>query len=197
MTTDLPFTRGETWYNGAHIDTSNLGGVNIEGKEYDSQPNAPDDTNQFDPSGRPITLKVVRNRSGISLKPGLLAHFDISGTYPLETGVDGYTDAAVDLVAGVIDEFLPPAGVPPNDLCYLVIRGPSLVQTPASGSIAISVGSTLVPAAGTSRTSADSGFATKVEATETVADNRAQVGRAGAACTTVSTQVPVVVHINF
>lgn len=137
--------------------------MNLEGKEFVFEPNSQDDFGaQYsaaygpDPNGRPIRVKVVRNRSGIYLKGGLLAHYDEGGTFTfgantvgpfnLETGVDGYTFQLSDRPACVIDEFLPPAGVAPWDLFHIVIDGPSRVtNTHTPGSFV--PGKRLVPAA--------------------------------------------------
>jgi hypothetical protein len=60
--------------------------------------------------------------------------------------VDGYTYQLSDRPAGVIDEFLSPAGVAPWDLFYIVIDGPALVtNTHTPGSFV--PGKRLVPAA--------------------------------------------------
>jgi hypothetical protein len=149
-----PFARGETWYNGGTIDPTDnttLGGVNIEGKEYVFEVNAQDQSTGFptnqDISGRPVRVKVARNTSGVNLKGARLAHFQAASTAssPYETRVDGYCTAVGDRPAGVIDEYLPPAGVVPNDLFYLVIDGPSQV-TNVTGAVTFNVGDTLVPA---------------------------------------------------
>src|SRR4051794_5355755 len=109
-----PFARGETYYNGGTIDQSDLGGANLEGKEYVFEVNAPDDPTKSDPSGRPVRVRVVRNKSGQNLKPARIAVFKAADPY--ETQVDGYAFAVSDRPAGVIDEFLPSAGVPDGDL---------------------------------------------------------------------------------
>ena len=159
-----PFARGETYYNGGTIDPNDplgIGGVNLEGKEFVFEPNSQDQASGYpassDPNGRPIRVKVVRNRSGINLKGGLIAHWDSGGTYTygtntvgpfnLETGVDGYTYQLADRPAGIIDEYLPPAGVVPWDLFYLVIDGPTKVTNQHAVPIVATPGLRLVPAA--------------------------------------------------
>lgn len=140
-----PFARGETYYNGGTIDTTNLGGPNLEGREYTFEVNAPDDPAGTDTSGRQVRVKVVRNVSGVNLKGARLAHFSAASTAPYETQVDGYTILPGDRPAGVIDEFLPPAGVPNNDLFYLVISGPTSV-TNTTTATTFAIGDRLVPA---------------------------------------------------
>ena len=85
---ETPLARGETYYNGETIDSNNLGGVNLEGKEFVFEVNAPDDYAATDPSGRQVRVKVVRNRSGVNLKPARIAHFNPADPY--ECSVDGY-----------------------------------------------------------------------------------------------------------
>lgn len=168
-----PFARGETWYGlnpNPPIDaTSNatLGGVNYEGKEYVFEANSQDEgaaspATQED-TGRSIRVRCVRNVSGIALKPGRLAHY--AATDPYETRIDGYTFATTDRPAGVVDEFLPAAGVPNNDLFYIVIDGPTKVtQLSVSASVLV-IADRLVPGAGTSATTNDAGRVVKQDVT--------------------------------
>lgn len=202
-----PFARGETWY-GLNpnppidaTDNSTLGGVNLEGKEYVFEANSQDEgqaspvTNED--TGRSVRVRVVRNKSGVALKPGRLAHYAL--TDPYETRVDGYTFALGDRPAGVVDEFLPAAGVPNNDLFYLVVDGPTKVkQLSASASILL-LGSVLVPGAGTSATNDDAGRVALQDltgATATLGNNiQNQVGYAGVANNSVEDALIVaVVH---
>ena len=165
-----PFARGETYANGnmeilnAATGPFGLGGVNLEGKEFVFEPNSQDDTGTSynslgsDPNGRPIRVKVVRNASTINLKPRRLARYQLATAgINLETRVDGYTASLADVPAGMIDEFLPAAGVPPQDLFYLVIAGPSIGTSLTTGTVAINHGDRLVPGAGTSNITADAG----------------------------------------
>jgi len=66
-----------------------------------------------------------------------VAAFDSTGTtnYTYGNDVGGY--AAVGNVGGVVDEFLPAAGVPINALFWLVMEGPSLVQADNASTFAI------------------------------------------------------------
>ncbi len=141
------FERGETYNNGGTIDLVNVGGVNLEGKEYLFEVNPPDDPTQSDTSGRSVRVKVVRNVSGVALKPGRLARFSAASTAPYETQVDGYATVLTDRPAGVIDEFLPAAGVPANDLFYIVVSGPTKVVQGATTQSNVAIGDRLVPVA--------------------------------------------------
>ena len=150
-----PFARGETYYNGGTIDLTNLGGINLEGKVFTFEPNSQDNYSgtysnaSTDPSGRAVRCKVVRNTSGGNIKPGRVCRFSAASTNngPLGTSVDGYATTTTDLLAGVSDEFLPSAGVPTNDLFYVVIEGPTQVTQGATTAANLAIGSRLVPAA--------------------------------------------------
>jgi hypothetical protein len=142
-----PFDRGATYYNGGTIDANNLGGLNLEGKIWEFE-----DVDyslgtvgaKAARSGRLIKCMCVRNVSGINLLPKRLAQLQT-------TGADGRY--ALGRVAGYattggqrsypIDEFLPAAGVPNNDLFWLVVEGPAMVITDLAGAAnnVISVGS--------------------------------------------------------
>lgn len=196
-----PFARGETYYNGGPIDSTNLGGTNLEGKEFTMEVNDQDDPLGSDPSGRPIRVKVVRNRSGQNLKGARVAHFSAASTAPYETGVDGYTFAEGDRPAGIIDEFLPPAGVVANDLFYLVTEGPSKVtNTSTPGTFAI--GQRIVPAIAGATVGDD--LAGRVApqvltgATQLLADEVLNiVGFAGAADSTLNDPFAAVVKLGW
>jgi hypothetical protein len=190
-----PFARGETYANGGEIDANNLGGVNLEGKEFIFEVNAPNDPSGADPSGRPIHVRVVRNASGVNLKPRRVVRYKAAD--PLETQVDGYVSALADRPAGVVDEFLPAAGVPANDLFYIVIDGPTELTQPATHA-SLAIGDRLVPAAGTSATNDDAGRVAKQDltgATATLANNIQNViGYAGQAHNVTNGTFKAVVH---
>jgi hypothetical protein len=154
-----PFARGETYFNdptaaaNAPNDPLGLGGINLEGKEFVFEPDSPaaESSNPAlgnDPSGRLVRVKVVRNVSPVNLKPARIAHFQAASTAGLvyETRIDGYCFAAGDRPAGVIDEYLPAAGVPPNDLFYVVIDGPTSVTNQTAAPVTTAIGSRIVPA---------------------------------------------------
>lgn len=82
-------------------------------------------------SGGEVTCRLVRNDSGIALLPGRVAIWKAGA---VGRKVDGYLaeDALVStrlaLPAGIVDEFLPAAGVADDDYFWLVVRGPALVK---------------------------------------------------------------------
>lgn len=184
------FARGESFYNGGSITTTaaDLGGQNLEGREYEFEPNSQaQETGPYkstvgvDPSGRPIRVKAVRNVSGANLKPKRVVKFQAVSTAslsttPYEGRVDGYVTSVSDRPAGVVDEFLPSAGVPNNDVFYIVIDGPTVV-TQAAGSIAtaLNVGDRVVAATAGTTSTDDAGGRVVLQdltgATSTLANN--------------------------
>lgn len=193
-----PFARGETYYNGGTIDSSNLGGSNLEGKEFVFEVNAPDDPSGADPSGRPVRVRVVRNVSGQALKGGRISVYKAADPY--ECQVDGYAFAVGDRPAGVIDEFLPPAGVPNNDLFYIVVDGPTQVTQPHTSNSSFAIGDVLVPTAGGAASKTDDlgGRVLKQDLTGTAAtlggNIQNAIGYAGEANNAVDAKIKAVVH---
>lgn len=82
-------------------------------------------------SGGEVTALLVRNASGIALTPGRTV---VWKTTKQGRQVDGYTSVdQSEIVAGVVDEWLPSTGVATNDLFWLVIKGPSNVKKALNG----------------------------------------------------------------
>jgi len=81
-------------------------------------------------SNRWVTCVLVRNMSGGALLPGYVVTWK-SGYRGLQ--VDGYARTTGQAAAGVVDEFLPAAGVPDKDLFWLVVKGPVLMKTALEG----------------------------------------------------------------
>src|SRR5690348_2512841 len=75
-----PFQRGETFYNGGTIDPNDLGGVNLEGKEFEFE----DDQRG---TGHRIRVRVVRNVSAGPILPKRLVTFQAAN---FGRRVDGY-----------------------------------------------------------------------------------------------------------
>jgi hypothetical protein len=79
-------------------------------------------------SNRPVTCIAVRNTSGAALLPGAVVKFKASA---ILDEVDGAAATATGLI-GVVDEYLPAAGVANNDIFWLVVSGPTAITTSAS-----------------------------------------------------------------
>lgn len=192
-----PFDRGHTYYDGETIDTNNLGGENLEGKEWvfeDVNPNT-----GVARTGRSVRCRIVRNASGINLLPKRIAQLDTTtaGNYP------GTALGYVNTTAGEgfpIDEYLPSAGVPNGDLFWIVIDGPAVVTTAVEADLTnvIAIGgwvvgvtaaaSTHVTTAGRVMRAATTGATNVLRQT---IQNR--IGRAMSAKTTANTNVDLLI----
>jgi hypothetical protein len=80
-------------------------------------------------SNRPVTCIAVRNTSGTVLLPGTVVKFKKAA---ILDEVDGPAAAATDAPLGVVDEYLPAAGVANNDVFWLVVSGPTAITTAAT-----------------------------------------------------------------
>lgn len=125
-----PFERGQTFYGGGTIDSNNLD-PSLEGKEW-----VFDDLDltvtgaKTKRSGKKVRCRCVRNVGAAALLPKRLVSFVAGTTYGKR--VDGYADTTAE-EAYPVDEFLPAAGVPVNDLFWIVVEGPATVLTDLAG----------------------------------------------------------------
>lgn len=153
-------------------------------------------------SKRRTLLRLVKNSSGINLKPGRLVRFK-DATSGCE--VDGYTHAIGQGDYGVVDEFLPSAGVRNKDCFYVAVRGPTevITNTAADATNVIPLGSLVMAAtAASSQNDTNAGRVSVVSfadpSTAGIAlqnHNNAMnaVGRAQSAKTTGNTDVRILV----
>jgi hypothetical protein len=74
-------------------------------------------------SNRTVECIAVKNASGSALVPGAVAKFKDAA---ILTEVDGLATTSTALM-GVVDEYLPSAGVADGEVFWLVVRGPSTV----------------------------------------------------------------------
>ena len=120
-----PWLRGESYYNGGTIDTNDLGGENLEGKEWVFEDTNP--TTGAVRTGEYVRCRVVRNSAAAALLPKRLVSFELSGA-KYGCRVDGY--ARTTACEGYpLDEYLPTAGLPVGDLGYIVVDGPAVLLT--------------------------------------------------------------------
>lgn len=141
-----PFLRGETFYNGATIDSNNLGGTELEGCtfEFDDTDNSVQGVRPKR-SNRKVLCQIIRNVSTAVLLPKRLATASLtSGVYGCRA--DGMADVLAEDCLGVVDEWLPAAGAAVNDLLWVVIKGPTLCTTFATGGIGFAVGERVIAA---------------------------------------------------
>lgn len=138
-----PFDVGQTYYGGATIDTTDqTSGENLVGKEWVfededySQGYAQGGAAKPIRSGKKVVRRVVRNASGTTLYAKRLVQF-CAGTNGVTGTVAGdrfgcWMAGNQNVSAGPcypVDEFVGAAGVPPNDLFYIVVQGPCRIQS--------------------------------------------------------------------
>ena len=165
-----PFARGETYFNGDIIDTSDLtqlGGEILEGRHYVFE-------DSIHLTGAEVTVKVVRNMSATPVMPGQLLLPTTVGSYTgisWPTGTTGLPDEPLTWAPGdyigrvnglsgtagpaelvyIADEILPGNGVPQYDLFYVVVDGPVAVDMVWPNPV-VTVGEHIVSAVTTSAT---------------------------------------------
>ena len=80
-------------------------------------------------SNMKVTCPLVKNTDATALLPSLLVTYE-AGSFGLE--VDDYA-AATDQPAGMVDEYLPAAGVPAGSWFWIVQKGPTKGTDSGSG----------------------------------------------------------------
>ena len=130
----LPFPVGSTFLNGVTYDSNDPQGASYEGREYiveDINYDASTAGTRTLRTNRLRRLRVVKNVGAAALLPKRTVSFYVSGTnYGAQ--VDGYTDTTAER-GYPVDEWLPAAGCPVNDWCYVVVDGPATCLTPLAG----------------------------------------------------------------
>lgn len=184
LTADPGFPRGSVlgilWkaYDAENGDGSNVLGVRKEFLDTNPQTGVLN-------SNRGVECICVKNTSGSALLPGQVAKFKLAPTAGAGwTGIIGEVDGtagASDKLVGVVDEYLPAAGVANGEVFWLVVRGPSTVRkTSGASGNAVAAGDTL-------STTATSGSAY-------TGTTNTQVGYAIQAAATTDTTVRVLVR---
>ena len=147
MTSDPGFGRGQTLgvtvklYEAENGDGSTVIGTRKEFRDEDPK------TGQLF-SNRPVECIAVKNKTGSALLPGAVVRFKAAATSgQFSGGILGEVDAtatASDVLLGVVDEYLPAAGVAADEVFWLVTRGPSTVTKTATS---VSAGAAYGPSA--------------------------------------------------
>jgi ketosteroid isomerase-like protein len=112
--------------------TTYAGTVQLEGQSQEFRNDDPAATAATGPKlrdGQTVTCRLVRNASGVALLPKRVVTW--TAAYRGRR-VAGYCRVDAEEVAGVVDEHLPAAGCPTDDLFWLCVDGPHLVTMPAS-----------------------------------------------------------------
>ena len=121
-----PFPLGSTYYNGAtppttFTDTT----VSMEGIVRVFENRSPTAPISLRHAGH-LECMLVRNTSGIALLPGQAVIWASGYTHQR---VDGLVCTTAGEVAGIVDDSLPAAGVPDDDLFWLIRKGKCLAYT--------------------------------------------------------------------
>lgn len=151
-------------------------------------------------SNRDVICRLVRNVSDIALREKRLVTWaaDYWGKR-----VDGYArlNNAAN-VAGVVDEFLS-AGIPANDMGWIVVNGPTLVKTPlgADATNVFEQGTPLLALTAATSQATTAGRVQPYYSTSSVTDAQAQmqgvIGVALSAKTTGNTNVDILCDIQI
>lgn len=127
LTADPGFARGQVlgilWkaYDADNGDGSNVVGTRKVFRDENPKTGALN-------SNRTVECIAVKNTSGSALIPGAVAKFKDAA---ILSEVDGLATTSTALM-GVVDEYLPTAGVPDGEIFWLVVSGPSTVTKTAT-----------------------------------------------------------------
>ena len=218
---DQPFERGSTWYNGEFIPNFSTitltadnmpGGWNLEGKEYefeDGSSGAGVEDKGYN-TGFYVKVRRVRNASAVNILPGQLCtltttYVDGTTVIPLGRAVGGVCHTLAQGPVYPADEFLPPAGVPPGDLFYIVVEGPCLLKLAATGNVATTAGQKVVSSTDANSTGPSAGCVVPQSIAETTdVDNVANasqiqnaIGRAMSQASSNATATGILVDIGW
>lgn len=190
----IPFARGETGYSGDTIESpvtrfaQQLGQV----RGFDDwNPNL----NVVNTNLQVVCI-LLRNLTGGALLPSQAVLF--SATTPSTgTGATVTQTGTQNVFFGIVDEYLPAAGVPNNDVFWLVIKGPTTaLMTTVSG--AKTAGQLAVWASGTDNGKLD--FTPTTAATAIIGQNQATYGQNAftlGAIANGATSARVILNRNF
>ena len=140
---DPPFGLGQTWFSLGPSETlknDSYHGIQSNSAAYgDNFTGAVKEFTDVNPitgqvrSNRRKVCIAVRNTSAAALLPKRVVRLAGTGT-ALFGAADGYALVANDALVGVVDEFLPAAGVAVNDVFWVTVDGPTEVSAALSGS---------------------------------------------------------------
>ena len=152
-------------------------------------------------SGGDRITRVVRNAGVVNLLPKRLVGW--ASGYRLNR-VDHYCATTADpTVAGVVDEYFPPTGVPVGQLFNLSVKGPTLLKTSTAGDASgtIPLDTVLVAKTANGTTDADAGHPAPQDLSGATALLGAQIqyriGRALSAMTSGQTSADMLVDLEL
>lgn len=148
-----PFGRGE-FFDPLATDIGTVGASIVQalGREWDFQ-----DINLLDTtfpangpkpirSGHDVTVRLMKNNSGVILPPKRIIYYDRDNP-GLASGLAAV--AQLGVYKGIVDEYVPAAGVPVGAYFWMVTEGRSLCVTSAAVSdVSITSGMNIAPATG-------------------------------------------------
>jgi hypothetical protein len=203
-----PFNRGETFYNGTTIVAATQDPLQLIGHEWVFEDIIWNLAGQVGAkqlrTQRPVTCRVVKNVSGINLLPARAVNMTTIGTdgRTFENSVDGYSTTTAAFVGGVVDEWLPAAGVVANDFFYIVTKGPTgiLMDLAAGATDVFTVGMVVVALTAATSQATTAGRIAPQDLTGATAPlgNQVQnaIGRALSAATTSNTNTQLLVDVR-
>jgi len=152
-------------------------------------------------SNRVKTCVAVRNTSGGALLPKRVVTFDVAaGGLAGFTETKGYSAVTNEERVGVVDEYLPAAGVAANDVYWVTVEGPTEMAVALSGSD-VAVGDRLAAITAATSGATTAGRVTKsgvAAATTGAGDNSLGVlGRACSAGATTGSSVLAIVKTRY
>lgn len=157
LMTDPGFGRGHT----LGVDNPEQG-TSVTGTQKTFTDSDPRTTNasQFY-SNRAVTCLAMRNVSGAAVAPGTVVSFTA------EDPLNSFDSAAADAtgLSGIVDEYLPATGVADQDVCWVVVSGPTAIATAATDLVA---GDELAIATGAVAAGSDGIFALAATDTDTM-----------------------------
>ena len=144
-----------------------------------------------------VVCVLVRNASGRTLLPKMAVRWKDG---QLGKQVDGFSAVESGPVAGIVDEYLPSAGVAANDLFWIAVKGPSLcLKSVDSNTIAYGDWVTAITAAATT-TSTTAGrikaVAATSESTTTLSHALNRIGQAMSTSNTSGVSTDFRVYVN-
>jgi hypothetical protein len=139
---DPPFGLGQTWFSlGANesIKNDSYHGIQSNASYGDNFTGVTKEFTDVNPvtgqvrTNRRKVCVCVKNTSGVPLLPKRVVAFNTAAG-KLFSEVNGYSSVTNEERVGVVDEWLPAAGVTANDIFWLTVDGPTEVSAALSGS---------------------------------------------------------------
>ena len=128
-TSVAPVARGKTFFDGGTVDAA--GALHLEGTVHAFPDTDPDDATIKRSNGNVVCI-LVRNKHSAAVTPGQCITWDSTRPHKT-TGAPAGGAVGVTICAGIVDDHLPSAGAPVDDLFWLIVRGRAKVE--AQGAI--------------------------------------------------------------